>query len=218
MRPSRRSHRRIDCFHCLGVAEAPGLLIIAPEFRAWETSLSTEWNMPHRADACAACGRGFEIGQTFQAFLYEAETGYARRDFCCECEPPAEPAALGHWKTRRPEPAAKKIVPFDREAIYGFFERLEDATEPSQVQFRFVLALLLWRKKVLKLERTVPGSEGEVWEFITVRTATPHRVVRPDLGEEELERLSTQLEQLLATAPGELDLSGRGVTEGKPGA
>lgn len=180
--------------------------------------MSTEWSMPHRADVCAACGRGFEIGEAFQAFLYEAESGYVRRDFCCDCEPPAEPAALGHWKTRRPEPVARRLAPFDREAIYGFFERLEDASEPSQVQFRFVLALLLWRKKVLRLERTVPGSAGEAWEFITVRTATPHRVMRPDLDEEQLERLSEQLEQLLATAPGDLDLSGKDVTKEKPDA
>lgn len=161
--------------------------------------------MPHRADACAACGHGFEIGETFHAHLYRTDAGYARQDYCLNCHPPAAPDALGHWKTRRPEPTARKIQPFDREAIYSFFERLEDAHEPGHLQFRFVLALLLWRKKALKLERTMQGADGEAWEFVAVRTGTPHRVVRPDLDEQQLERLSEQLERLLATAPGELN-------------
>jgi hypothetical protein len=185
---------------------------------AREKSLSTEWSMPHRADVCAACGRGFEIGETFQAYLYEAETGYVRQDYCQGCQPPSEPAALGHWKTRRPEPASKKVMPFDREAIYGFFERLEDAQEPGRVQFRFVLALLLWRKKVLKLERTVVDPAGEAWDFVAIRTGTPHRVLRPELDEEQLERLSEQLERLLANASGDVDWAGTDMTKEAPDA
>lgn len=167
--------------------------------------MTTDWSMPGRGETCAACQRAFEIGETFRAFLYETDGGYERRDYCLDCQPAEEPAALGSWSTRRPELAVKKVQPFDREAIYGFFERLEDAREPNQLQFRFVLALLLWRKKVLRLERTVKEGGREVWEFLTARTGAGHRVQRPDLDEEQLEQLSVQLEQLLAAQPGELD-------------
>ena len=176
-------------------------------------NLSTDWTMPHRADACTACGHSFDFGEAFRAFLYETDQGYQRRDYCHACQPPAEPAPLGHWQTRRPEPTAKKVLPFDREAIYGFFERLEDVSEPSQVQFRFVLALLLWRKKVLRLERTVADPEHETWEFVAVRSGTAHPVARPDLDEEQLEHLSTQLERLLASGPGQLDVVGPNLAE-----
>jgi hypothetical protein len=171
--------------------------------------VSVDWTMPRRADVCAGCQRTFAVGEAVQAFLYDAAAGYERHDYCQTCQPPDQPAPLGVWKTRRPEPATRRVQPFDREAIYGFFERLEDAQKPHQVQFRFVLALLLWRKKVLRLERTVPNGEHEAWEFVAARTGTPHRVVRPDLDEHQLEQLSGQLEQLLAGQPaaaGELDI------------
>ena len=168
--------------------------------------MSVDWSMPRRADVCASCQRAFAVGEAVQAFLYDAAAGYERRDYCQTCQPPEQPAPLGVWKTRRPEPATRKVQPFDREAIYGFFERLEDAQEPHQVQFRFVLALLLWRKKVLRLERTAAVDGHEAWEFVAARTGTPHRVVRPELDEQQLERLSGQLEQLLAGQPGELDI------------
>jgi len=163
--------------------------------------VSAEWNMPRRTDACAGCGRAFEFGETFQAFLYELDGSYTRRDYCTACQPPAVPAAVGAWKTRRPAPAPRAVRPFDREAILAFFERLEDAVAAQQVQLRFVLALLLWRKKALKLERTAQLNGRETWEFTAPRTGTLHRVVRPELDEEELERLSEQLEHLLAGEP-----------------
>ncbi len=168
--------------------------------------MSTDWSMPRRAEQCVGCRRAFDVGEIFQAFLYETDEGYERRDYCLGCRPPEDQTPIGSWKTRRPEPVAKKVQPFDREAIYAFFERLEEAEEPSQIQFRFVLALLLWRKKALKMERTVEEVGREVWEFLTPRTGVRHRVERPELGEEQLERLSGQLEQLLAGQPGELDI------------
>lgn len=167
--------------------------------------MSSDWSMPRRAEQCVGCQRRFEIGENFRAYLYETDAGYERRDYCAACTPPEAPAAIGSWKTRRPEPAVKKAQPFDREATYAFFERLEDADEPHEVQFRFVLALLLWRKKVLKLERTVAADGREAWEFAATRTGTPHCVLRPDLDESQLERLSAQLEQLLAGQPGEIE-------------
>ena len=154
--------------------------------------------MPRRAEACVACARTFEVGETFRAYLYEAESGYARRDYCLGCTPPSEPVPLGSWKTRRPQPIEGKALRFDAEAIYTFFERLEDATEPRQVQFRFVLALLLWRKKVLVLEHTHESDGAEYWEFHAPKLNVTHRVERPTLDEQQLEDLSNQLEQLLA--------------------
>jgi hypothetical protein len=153
--------------------------------------------MPRRAEACSACGHAFDPGEPIRAYLYESPKGYERRDYCANCRPPDEPFAIGSWRTRRPEPAPKKVQPFDREAIYGFFERLHDADTPEKQQLRFVLALLLWRKKVLKLDHSEATAGGEVWHFVVPSTGDEHAVDRPDLEEEQLERLGEQLEQLL---------------------
>lgn len=166
--------------------------------------MASEWNTPRRSEQCAACGRTFEIGEVFSATLYESESGYVRRDFCHNCPVPGEPPPVGSWKTRRPEPAARKVQPFDREAIYAFFERLPEDGTPQQVQFRFVLALLLWRKRALRHERTLEEAGQEVWEFTTPRTGVTHRVVRPPLDEDQLDALSGQIEALLAQQPGDL--------------
>jgi len=160
--------------------------------------VTRDWNMPRATGGCIACGQPFEVGQPFLACLYETESGYERRDYCPGCPPPTDPPPLGQWKTQRPEPAARRSPPFDREAVYAFFDRLEDSDRPEHVQFRFVLALLLWRKKVLKLEHAADDATPAVWEFREPRTDRRRRVLRPDLADDELERLSGQLEALLA--------------------
>ena len=165
--------------------------------------MATDWQMPRPGTACASCAHAFEPGETFRACLFEADAGYQRRDYCANCDPPAEPPRLATWQTRRPVPTSKKLRPFDRAAMYEFFRRLEADPRPDQIQFRFVLALLLWRKHVMKLGRTLTIGEREEWEFSIPGSGEVHRVARPDLAEDELERLSGQLEQLLVLAPAE---------------
>ena len=158
--------------------------------------MANDWSMPRRGEACGACGRAFEAGQPVCVYLYEAAERYARRDFCESCQPPAEPAWLGAWKTRRPV-EGRKPPALDRESLLKVFEQLDAAAAAETVQFRFVLALLLWRKRVLKLEGTSSNGPAEEWDF-TGPGDRKYRITRPDLDETQLELLSNQLEALLA--------------------
>jgi hypothetical protein len=173
--------------------------------------VSTEWSMPRRGEACTGCHRPFAVGEPFVVHLYDAAAGYERREYCKHCQPPARPEPVAVWTTRRPAPAGKCNQSFDRATICGIFERLESAAAPAQVQLRFLLALLLWRKKVLRLERTAQADGWEVWEFVVVQTGATQRVARPDVDERQLEQLSSQLERLLAGQPGDA-----GVLAGEP--
>lgn len=171
--------------------------------------------MPRHGDACSACQRAFDVGETFQAFLFEAADGYERRDFCVACGPGGESApgaapgqvSVGSWRTRRSAPTAKKVPTFDREALFAIFSQL-DPDDASRAQFRFVLALLLWRKKALKFIDTTSEPDGrEVWQFAVPKAEQTFDVVRPDLDEAEVERLSGQLEQLMAGQPVDAEIA-----------
>jgi hypothetical protein len=160
--------------------------------------INRDWTMPRRTEGCAACQRPFEVGQRFQAFLYDGPEGYERRDYCLDCRPADDPPPIGSWMTHRPEPSDTRRPTFDPNAMYTVFEQLEDATDDAKTRLRFALALLLWRKRTIKLEHTETGESGEVWTFVTAKTEIRHRVLRPDLEESQLEQLSNELETLLA--------------------
>ena len=138
------------------------------------------------------------MGDEIRVLLYETAAGYERRDFCGSCEHPTEPPPLALWRTHRPTPATRPAAVFDRDALFGFFVRMTLAEQPAQIQFRFVLALLLWRKRVLKFTDTNVSDGGESWRFVTVRGDQTFDVLKPELDEDQIERLSQQLESLLS--------------------
>lgn len=159
-----------------------------------------DWTMPRRGDRCVACQREFAIGDVLNVCLYDTPAGYERRDFCTACPPPTEPQPIGSWKSRRPDSSggSRNPLAFDKAALLAVFEQLADATERRRMQFRFALALLLWRKRALKLEGTRDDGGLECWDFVDPRTGASHAVARPDLDESELERLSAELETIIA--------------------
>lgn len=163
--------------------------------------MATEWNVARHGENCAGCGHSFDVNETFRAVLYPGrEEAFERRDYCLSCEPIADPNPIGQWRSHRPAPSVPKSRPFDREAIYEFFLRFEDAHTPERLQFRFVLALLLWRKKVLKFRDTVQDKQGrELWVFSTPRDGAAHSVVKPELDQERIEQLSERLEDVLSS-------------------
>ncbi len=161
--------------------------------------MANDWQMPRADTRCAQCAREFAAGEAFVAQLLDVPAGYQRRDLCLTCPAPGAEVPVATWKARRPLPQPRKTPAFDRATIYRVFLQLEEADTPAQQQFRFLLALLLWRKRMLRLERSATAGDRELWEF-TAQDNTTHRVARPELDEAELERLSGQLEALLSSA------------------
>lgn len=163
--------------------------------------IANEWKLPPRAEACAACGRAFEDGQTIQACIFITAGGFARTDLCSDCPQPDGPEPLGVWRTRFRLHEKEPRPRFDRTGLLGLLAQTADATDPPSQKFRFVLALLLWRKKALRLTGTTRTDGTECWHFIEARAEQSWDIPRPELTEDDLARLSAQLEALLRAEP-----------------
>lgn len=155
-----------------------------------------EWQIPRSQQHCTGCQRAFDVLEALHAFIYDSSGQLERRDFCGPCSAQAPEGAVGSWRTRRPEPASRKTPVFDRQGLFEMFESLASSDDRQRCEFRFVLALLLWRKRVLKLQATDREGPLEIWQFIAPHTAQAYRVERPDLDESRIEQLSRQLEEL----------------------
>jgi hypothetical protein len=68
------------------------------------------------------------------------------------------------------EPGAHTKAFIDDEALLDLLEQLEGASEPSRQSFRYVLTLLLVRKRLLKFEGARQQGPAKV---MLVRRATP---------------------------------------------
>jgi len=155
---------------------------------------------------CHVCGRAFGVGDAYYSAVVEAEAEsdamFVRRDFCPDCWTPDPDAYFSYWKTRVPEPPpARQTGPrlVDLGRLVQLFEHLAGAEEEEARRFRYVLALVLMRKKRLRLEssRRVAGGRGEELTLRESGSRRQHVVTSPVLSEDEIRSVTDRLGTIL---------------------
>ncbi len=159
----------------------------------------SEWDINKPLGECFGTSRKIEAGEEYFGALVKTEEGLQRRDFCAEYWESEKPEVFCHWKTKLPHPDQKKQLFVDDQMLMAFFERLEKETEPEKVNFRFVLALILMRKRILKYDDTRTENGREIWRLRIVGDKQITEVVNPHLDEEQIEELSSQVGEILQT-------------------
>ena len=98
------------------------------------------------------------------------------------------------WRYRVPAPAEAGRRLVGNEVLIDFFNKLDGHDAPAKVNFRFVLALMLMRKKVLIYEGSAPDEAGrDVWKMLFRHDRTPVEVIHPELDEDKIAEVTAQL-------------------------
>jgi hypothetical protein len=156
-----------------------------------------QWQVGPTAGRCMLTGREFLEGEEYYAVLFEDGEGFRREDVSIEAWQGPPDGAFCCFKTRIAVKTKAKRLWVDDEVLVSFFQRLADEEELARLQFRFVLALILMRKRVLKYERTTREGESEFWVLRLVKDRTEHSVLNPRLADEEIDSVSRQLGAIL---------------------
>ena len=75
---------------------------------------------------------------------------------------------FSHWRSRVPDPARPRREPLDLAGLLDLVQRLGEEDGPDRHRreaFRFVLALLLMRRRMLRLDDTRTKGDQTVWTF-----------------------------------------------------
>ena len=160
--------------------------------------MAVDWSISKSLDACCVCQQPFSEGALTRAWLFAAGESFERRDCCPGCEPTDAASAVGVWLARRHPPQTRAAPVVDRAALLRVFSELPPGEGEAQHRFRFALALLLWRRKALKLVGSCDGEGGELWQFTAPATNERFDVLRPELDEQAISDLGTRLEELIA--------------------
>jgi hypothetical protein len=146
---------------------------------------------------CAVTGRELQPGERFYSALVEEGPLFVRRDYSMESwqGPPA--GAFSFW-TGRVATSMDKMKPrFDDDLLEECFHRLEGQTEPSRLNFRYVVALLLMRRKRFKFETSTMAHGTEKMVLRCLRTGASHEVVNPRLSDDEMAQVQEEVFQVL---------------------
>lgn len=195
--------------------------------------MSEEYRFGRRGGACAACGAELAPGtEHYSALLLEGFPAGAapgadqpaadrpaepappagglplrRLDLCARCWRPDQAGSyFSFWKTTVPEadpdsqPLARRI---DTQGVYEVFRRLEGQQDELKQRFRFILALILMRRKRLRFSGVVSASRGEYLVLEDRDEDVAHKVLDPGLGEEEIDSLRGEVDKLLGAMAGQ---------------
>ncbi len=156
-----------------------------------------DWTINKPLGECSGTGRVIEPGEEYFGALVEVEQGLERRDFTVEYWEKEKPEVFCFWRSRLADAEEKKELFVSDEMLMAFFERLANETDPEKLNFRFVLALVLMRKRRLKYDASKTTDGVELWCLRVVGQKETVEVVDPHLDDEQIELLTSQIGQIL---------------------
>ena len=156
-----------------------------------------EYQIQENTRRCTATGRALQPGERFYSVLIDEDGKFQRKDYSSEAwqGPPAE--SFSFWTGRVPPPDENRRPRIDDELLLECFQRLHGQTEPAQVNFRYIVSLLLMRRKRLKFEEARIEDGQEALCLRCVRTRTLYQVVNPRLTEGEMAAVQEEVFKVL---------------------
>ena len=110
-----------------------------------------EYQIQRCTRQCAATGRELRPGEPFYSVLLRQDGQIVRRDYSHDAWEGPPPEALAWWHSRMPEPDHRKPTWAPNQVLIEYFEQLVEDADPSQAELTYVLALLLVRRRLLRI-------------------------------------------------------------------
>lgn len=166
---------------------------------------SSSYPISRSTGRCAATGREFAPGEAMVATLVEAEgrEELQRLDFAVSAwgegaRPGAGMRLFASWRATHHAGDTKKKLLLGDDELLDLFEQLASSDQPRQRAFRYVLALLLVRRRILIYEGQQPGVMRVREKRLAAETPAPIvDVVDPGLDDETTAAVIEQLGEVI---------------------
>jgi hypothetical protein len=166
--------------------------------------MMTEWNIQSRSTACQACQKPFADKEPFHTLLYDEKGGYLRFDVCDSCWQTQYSQGSGHRKgfvshwqgvfQVPPPPAPEAIRAENAETL---LKKLVEANDERHVAARYILAVMLERKRVLKVKDQLKQDGGRCFIYEHTGNGDAYTIRDPLLQLHQLEVVQREVSDLL---------------------
>ena len=162
-----------------------------------------DWKIQPRASACEACGRAFADKDTYHTFLFEERTELQRFDVCHACwqrqfsdGATERKGFVSYWQGvyQAPPPPTD---PIRRETAESLLRKLIEQNDPRYVPASFILAVMLERKRVLKVKEQIVRDGRRTFVYEQRDTGDVFTIPDPELKLDQLEEVQRTVAALL---------------------
>lgn len=160
------------------------------------------WSIRSRSHQCALTGRPFEEGEDFHTAIYfDPETsGYMRRDVALDAweQEISERKPLAYWRaTYTPNVVEEKPEVASKESAMSLLQRFIEEDEPATENARYILALMLERKRILTPTAAKETEQGRMLFYENKKTSEVFILRDPELHLDELVQVQDEVATLL---------------------
>ena len=162
-----------------------------------------DWNIQSRAAACESCSRPFDDKQPLHTLLFDERAELRRMDICENCwqtqfsEGARERKGfISHWQTVfvAPVPIAE---PIQKDTAETLLRKLIEQNDPQHAPAGYILAVMLERKRILKVKEQFVRDGQRVFIYEHPKTGDVFTIADPNLRLDQLEQVQRDVAQLL---------------------
>lgn len=162
-----------------------------------------EWNIQSRAAACEACNQPFADKQSLHTLLFDERAELRRMDVCQNCwqNQFSEGARdrkgfISHWQTVfvAPVPAVEAI---QKDTAETLLRKLIEQNDPQHAPAGFILAVMLERKRILKVKEQLVRDGRRLFIYEQPKTGDVFTIADPALRLDQLEQVQRDVAHLL---------------------
>jgi hypothetical protein len=164
--------------------------------------LITEWNIQSRGFGCEVCGRSFADKQAYHTLLFDEKADFRRSDVCEPCwqtkfsDARAQTGFISHWQGvfQLPPPPTEAIK---KETAETLLRKLIELNDPQNIPAGFILAVMLERKRILKVKEQVVRDGQRTFIYEHPGTGDVFTITDPNLRLDQLEQVQRDVAGLL---------------------
>jgi hypothetical protein len=144
---------------------------------------------------CTRTDRELRPGEVYYSVLVAEGADVVRYDFCEAAWEGPPPGALGFWRARVPDAHGHQFHFAPHDVMLQYFARLAD--DPTKVDVCYIVALLLLRRRVVRLEETERVGDREFMVLVSPRTDQEYRIATVDVSPRRAQEIQEELAALL---------------------
>jgi len=162
-----------------------------------------DWNIQSRAHACEACGQPFVDQQPYHTLLFDELQDFRRQDVCPACWDKQfsdgareRKGFISYWQGiyEAPPPV---VDPIHKETAETLLRKLIELNDPRRIPAGYILAVMLERKRVLKVKEQLVRDGQRVFVYEQAKTGDLFTITDPNLQLSQLEQVQRDVAALL---------------------
>ncbi len=163
-----------------------------------------EWNFQSRAHACQSCAQPFADKQLYHTLLFDEKSELRRLDVCDACWKSQfseggtdKKDVISRWQGIYEAPPAAPPEAIGKENAETLLRKLIELNDPKHGAVCYILAVMLERKRLLKIKEQLKRDGQRVFIYEQPKTGDIFTITDPDLQLNQLQDVQRDVATLL---------------------